>query len=84
MYTLLSYFFIFTVVVYLLLTIFSKKIGTAKKILISLSVFIFLSISLIALLIINGDPPLPGSTTVYLDESTSEREVPKRTEAKKY
>jgi len=38
--------------------------------------------SLIALLIVNGDPPLPGSTIVYLDESTTEREVPKRTESK--
>jgi len=82
MYTLLSYILIFSVVVYLLLTIFSKKIRTAKKILISLSVFIFLSMSLIALLIVNGDPPLPGSTIVYLDESTTEREVPKRTESK--
>jgi hypothetical protein len=41
-----------------------KKQDMAKRITISASVFLLLSITLIALLIISGDKPLPGAITV--------------------
>jgi len=64
----LSSFLILSCIIYLLLFIFFKRINNTKRFLIAFVVFLLMSASFTALLILNGDPASPGSTEITFDD----------------
>lgn len=68
MIVMMTYFLIFSLVVYIVLFLFFKKIKPVKRLLISVAVFFALSISFTTLLIVGGDRPLPGSIAIDMDD----------------
>lgn len=84
MITLITCYLLLSLVVYLILFLFFKGINTKKRLLISIAIFLFLSISSTASLVWIGDRPSDDSIEINLNDLDKNTGVLKQGTEEKY